>query len=107
GETQVMAYAAEGMENTFPTGTPATTAIFRGRGRQPLVDTPPVLSLNPAHNAKMVAERSRDTIDFLSPRIGPFPYSSLLITQMPGPDSQGWPGLIYLSSHVFLKPEQR
>lgn len=26
---------------------------------------------------------------------------------MPGPDSQGWPGLIFLSSHVFLTPAQR
>jgi hypothetical protein len=55
----------------------------------------------------MVAERSARTIDFLSQRFGPFPYSSLALTQMPGPDSQGWPGLVFLSSHVFLTPSER
>jgi hypothetical protein len=68
---------------------------------------PAPVPLDPARNASMVAERSARTIDFLSPKIGAFPYSSLSLTQIPGPDSQGWPGLVFLSSHVFLTPAER
>ena len=107
GPTQVMAYAAGGVERTFPAAPVTSTAVFLGRNRSPDAETIPRAALNPAQNARTVAEKARDTIDFLSPRLGAFPYSSLLITQMPGPDSQGWPGLVYLSSHVFLTPEQR
>ena len=31
----------------------------------------------------------------------------LRLTQMPGPLSQGWPGLIFLSSYSFLTPEDK
>jgi aminopeptidase N len=31
----------------------------------------------------------------------------LAVTQMPGPLSQGWPGLIFLSSYAFLNAEER
>src|SRR5205814_9667110 len=37
----------------------------------------------------------------------PFPYSSLALTQMPGNFSQGWPGLVFLSSYVFVPEQQR
>lgn len=107
GDTQVMAYATTGVENTFPSAQPEPMIIARERGRPPTLDLPPATKLNPANNAKEVAERARDTIDFLTPRIGRFPYSALAMTQMPGPDSQGWPGLVFLSSHVFLTPAQR
>ena len=38
---------------------------------------------------------------------GPYPFSSLALTQRPGTDSQGWPGMIFLSSYVYLTPAQR
>jgi hypothetical protein len=64
-------------------------------------------SPTPAGNAQMVANNAASTVEFLSARLGRFPYSYLALTQMPGPASQGWPGLIYLSSYVFLSPEER
>src|SRR5215831_18255511 len=66
---------------------------------------PPVLS--PAKNAQPVADQSARAIDFFVQRFGPFPYSSLKLTQMPGDLSQGWPGLVFLSSYVFLTPEEK
>ena len=39
--------------------------------------------------------------------LGPYPYSTLALTQRPGMESQGWPGLIFLSSYVYLTPEER
>src|SRR5207244_9057522 len=44
---------------------------------------------------------------WLTKHLGPFPYASLSLTQMPGRMSQGWPGLIYLSSYVFMTGDQR
>ena len=43
----------------------------------------------------------------LRSRFGPYPYSSLALTQMPGDVSQGWPSLIFLSSFSFLTPQEK
>ena len=42
-----------------------------------------------------------------SQMLGPYPYSTLSLTQRPGMESQGWPGLIFLSSYVYLTAEER
>ena len=34
-------------------------------------------------------------------------YGYLALTQMPGNFSQGWPGLVFLSSYVFVPEQQR
>src|SRR5205085_4886685 len=61
----------------------------------------------PAMHAQTVAQQSAKAIDWMAKRLGPFPYGSLSLTQMPGKTSQGWPGLIYLSSYVFMTTDQR
>ena len=61
---------------------------------------------SPAENAQMVGATSAKALDFYQQRFGPFPYSQLALTQFPGPVSQGWPGLIFLSSYAFLTPQQ-
>src|SRR5207253_10182275 len=48
--------------------------------------------LNPSQQVKPLTQRAADTINFISTRIGPFPFPSLALTQMPGSSSQGWPG---------------
>jgi hypothetical protein len=54
-----------------------------------------------------VASEAAATIEYFEPRIGPYPFGTLSLTQMPGDYSQGWPGLIFLSSYVFVpKPER-
>ncbi len=69
----------------------------------PLPETPP----DPSRQAQNVADSAARTVDWLSRRLGPFPYSSLSLTQLPGAVSQGWPGLVFLSSYVFLTREER
>ncbi len=109
GSVTVEAYAGSGMERTFPTPRAAeeipTLPIRPDMRPKPL----PVLPLtpSPAHNAQLVADESARAIDFYSRRFGPYPYDSLALTQMPGEASQGWPGLIYLSSFSFLTKEQK
>jgi peptidase M1-like protein len=115
GNVVVNTYAAAGVEHTFPrpplppiplTGTPGISpAEQMPRQSVPLISPPPAPS--PARYAEAVAQEAAHTIEFLSPRLGPFPYSSLALTQMPGNTSQGWPGLIFLSSFAFLSPHER
>jgi hypothetical protein len=62
---------------------------------------------SPARNAAAVAEFTARAIRYYADRFGPFPYSKLALTQLPGRESQGWPGLIFLSSYAFLTREER
>jgi hypothetical protein len=68
-----------------------------------MVPVPP----SPARNALHVAEATAQALQYYSRRFGPFPYSHLALTQMPGPESQGWPGLVFLSSYAFLSEQER
>jgi hypothetical protein len=107
GAVQVDTYAAHAMESAFPQRKALVIPRPNPRAREPLpleVTLPPP---DPAASAHLVAERAAHTIEFLSKRIAPFPYSSLTISQMPGPSSQGWPGLVFLSSYAFLPASGR
>jgi Peptidase family M1 domain len=61
---------------------------------------------SPARNVQAVADRAAEAVTFFSERFGAYPYGSLALTQSPGPTSQGWPGLVFLSGYAFLSPEQ-
>jgi len=54
-----------------------------------------------------IAQRSAEAIEKYEHWFGPYPYQSLTLTQMPGPMSQGWPTLVYLSSMAYLSDEER
>jgi len=58
-------------------------------------------------NEVTVAESAARAIQYYAERFGPFPYSHLALTQIPGGDSQGWPGLVFLSSYAFLDQQER
>ena len=63
---------------------------------------------NPAIGGAQLAVQAADTIASLAKMFGrPYPFSSLALTQRPGMESQGWPGMIFLSSYVYLTPAQR
>ncbi|MCI0352504.1 MAG: hypothetical protein L0Z53_24055, partial [Acidobacteriales bacterium] len=104
----VETYASRGVELALQPPPPrADPIIIPGvagrRERFPLgtVPAPPMLP-SPAKSIKSLAQRAASTIDYLGERLGPFPYSTLALTQMPGGESQGWPGLVFLSSYAFL-----
>ncbi len=110
GAVTVETYAARGVEKTFPKAAEQVVEIphpsARG-GKQsiPIVVAQPPPS--PARNAKAVADTAARAVNFYAQQFGAYPYSSLEITQMPGMVSQGWPGLIFLSTYAFLTPEER
>jgi hypothetical protein len=108
GETVVEVFAARGVESSFPeTASKPVAPLPLPRRRPNMIAPPPPPPPTPAAEAQAVAQRSTRALEFLSRHLGPFPFSSLAVTQMPGPISQGWPGLVFLSSYAFLTPEER
>jgi len=112
GASVVESYASRSVENSFPVRSEVIPApnlpIWNGRQAQHRLNVAPVPSTpTPSNLALKVARNSAKTIDYLSSKLGPFPYSSLALTQMPGNYSQGWPGLVFLSSYVFVPEQQR
>ena len=110
GKVEVDTYAASGVEDTFPQGAPATViqsvpGLITLPSQTHISAPPPPPS--PARTAQMVADDSAAAVRFFSSRFGPYPYQTLELTQMPGRMSQGWPGLIFLSSYAFLTPEEK
>lgn len=107
-DVTVDVYATNAVERSFP--RPKAEVVVPDPG---ISNVPPTsvivnpLPPSPARNAQMVAATSAHAIEIFSHRFGPYPYGELSLTQMPGNLSQGWPGLIFLSSFSFLTPEER
>ncbi len=113
GNILVEAYGTEEVEKSFPKAQPEVIeqppfpGAFSPRSRSlaPIVVAPPPPS--PAHDVQAVADRAAKAIGSFSQWFGPYPYGSLALTQMPGKLSQGWPGLVFLSSFAFLSPQEQ
>ena len=107
GSIPVETYAASGVERDFPTPKigviEPVPAYPTGRRQQLIVPSHP----SPVRTEVTVGENAAHAIRYYADRFGPYPYSHLALTQMPGRDSQGWPGLVFLSSYAFLDREQR
>ena len=110
GSVLVAAYGTLGVERSFPKA-PAEmvqqSPTFPGPGRSSamVLAAPPAPS--PARNAQAVADKGARAISSFSQWFGPYPFGSLSLTQMPGDLSQGWPGLVFLSSYAFLSPQEQ
>ena len=108
GNINVEAYATVGMERDFATPRPSfDTEPELSRRKIPSLPAITVSPPSPAHNAMAVAETAAQAIRYYSDHFGPYPYSKLALTQLPGRESQGWPGLVFLSSYAFLTAEER
>jgi hypothetical protein len=117
GTVTVSTYATVNVERGFPGTTdiadsvippvPAPgSAVPRGGLRSfPMISVPQIPS--PAVNTQAVGAASAKAIEFYERYFGPYPYDELDITQMPGTVSQGWPGLIFLSTYSFLTQEEK
>lgn len=117
GDVVVTTYATATVERGFPgTIDLAESAIPVVPGQRgsltpggahsfPVIHAPEVPS--PAVNTPAVGAAAAAAIEFYEHNFGPYPYGELSITQMPGAVSQGWPGLIFLSSFSFLTPEEK
>jgi Peptidase family M1 domain len=107
GTVPVETYATYNVEGTFP--TPSIQEL-EPMPVPALHEAPRVIEPqrpSPARNEVTVGESAAQAIRYYSDRFGPYPYSKLALTQMPGPESQGWPSLVFLSSFAFLTPLER
>ncbi|HEU5402577.1 MAG TPA: M1 family aminopeptidase [Terriglobales bacterium] len=111
GNVEVDAYASSSLESELANQT-ATTIILKPPPKltpespETVIVAPP-LTINPAESGGSMAERCAKAIDAYSQWFGPYPYSSLAVTQFPSRSAQGWPGLIFLSSAAWLPPEEQ
>ena len=64
-------------------------------------------SPNPALMLANVADLAAETISRFEEVFGPLETRRLAVTQVPGHFGQGWPGLVYLPTMVFLPKSQR
>lgn len=76
----------------------------------PAINAPPEIAPEPpaprpAAVLKQLGGQVLDSIHFFERFNGPFPFAQLEVSQIPGSFGQGWPGLLYLSTLVFLPPE--
>jgi hypothetical protein len=110
GNVTVEAFATAGVERTFPQTPSHVIQMESPQHRTPLPQIPDILIAppppSPARNATAVAEAAARAIHSYAERFGPFPYSQLALTQLPGQESQGWPGLVFLSSYAFLTRQE-
>jgi hypothetical protein len=110
GGVTVEAYGTLGVERSFPKA-PAQVMheqpSFPGSRTTSTVVMPPPPPPSPARNAQVVADKAARAVGSYSQWFGPYPQGSLALTQMPGDLSQGWPGLVFLSSYAFLSPQEQ
>jgi len=104
GNVTVEAYATQELGLAAPKKTAAVP------GKDLPTSSPPIPQFfspsSPAKTVQAVANRAADAVSFFADRFGEFPYSSLALTQAPGPLSQGWPGLVFLSGYAFLSGDE-
>jgi len=107
GNVQIETYATAGVERDFPNGH---IQVLDPDPLNPTTRGAPVLlpvRPSPVQTEVTVGQAAARAIQYYAERFGAYPYSRLALTQMPGRDSQGWPGLIFLSSYAFLDQQQR
>ena len=107
GDVQVETYATETVERDFPRPQIQVIEPMRPNPTQHLPRLVLPSQPKPVLNEVTVGEAAARAVQYFSDRFGPFPYSHLALTQMPGRESQGWPGLVFLSSYAFLAPPER
>ena len=109
GTIEVAAYAARGSNSqrtSSDANTPSPPLLSpHAPGTVEPVPMPPPLQ-DPASTGQSLAERAAETLASLSQMLGPYPYSTLSLTENPSVESQGWPSLIFLSSYAYLQPTQ-
>ena len=108
GNVSVETYATSNVERGFPIPEKdiGPIPVPAKDGRLPLA-LPEPGAPSPSQNTQMVGATAARAVEFYQQRFGSFPYSELALTQFPGQVSQGWPGLVFLSSYAFLSPRER
>jgi hypothetical protein len=107
GSITVDTFATAAVEQSLALRPPTQHTTARRTNPGDILVVLPPDKLDPSQGAQTVADTVGKAVARFSQWYGPYPYSSLSLTQFPAALSQGWPGLIFLASSSFLTPEQR
>ncbi len=64
-------------------------------------------SPNPISRLSVLAENVANAFDYMRAEFGPPPIKTLTVAPIPGAFGQGFPGLVYLSTIAYLRPDER
>ncbi|MFZ0914161.1 MAG: M1 family aminopeptidase [Candidatus Korobacteraceae bacterium] len=109
GDVEVNAYSARGgiIKIMPPSGMVATSPGPESLLASRTSGMKPEPFPSAASRGQSLADSAAETLTALSQMLGAYPFSTLSLAENPSTDSQGWPGLVFLSSYVYLSPEQR
>jgi Peptidase family M1 domain len=115
GNTRIEVYAFPGVEapleqkmEQVQTDTAIINLPKTGHGIPPVYVPPrPTDQLRPADLLAQVTQAAQDAVQRFTQLFGPFPFSRLAVSQIPGDFGQGWPELVYLPTLSFLSRYQR
>ena len=110
GAVPVEVYASQGVEASLKVNPEMIIAPSSGRitpmEGSSVIEQHVAQQPEPSREAQVLGSHVEKGLETLSQESGPYPYQSLVLSQMPGSVSEGWPGLIFLSSYAFLTPEE-
>jgi hypothetical protein len=90
---------------------PMLRRVWDPASRRTVVITVPVEVVSPpagpTAQLKELASEIATAFEFMAGRFGPPPLRSLTVSPIPGAFGQGFPGLLYLSTLFYLRPEDR
>jgi hypothetical protein len=67
----------------------------------------PAPSPNPPDRLRQLASEIGGAFEFMTARFGPPPVRTLTVSPIPGSTGQGFPGLVYLPTALYVSPDQR
>ena len=92
----------------MPQAAPTFPRRRAGDPQQGLVlDAPPPPQANANERAERLAGEIMEVFGFFRDKFGPAPVPQLEVSPVPGTFGQGFPGMIYLSTLTYLKPDER
>ena len=100
GKPEIQLYANQQLEQSIAN-------LLQQNAGHPLVPLPRFLRPlpTPAAVLKDLGKNLQDSVRYYERLNGPFPFPELDVSQIPGTFGQGWPGLLYLTTFVFLPPQ--
>jgi len=107
GNIPVQAYGTKGVENRFPKRPRRKSALRPIPAGERSVRSPSLRRRRRRPRCSGRGQQGSPGNRELLAVVWPLSYGSLALTQMPGNLSQGWPGLVFLSSFAFLSPQEQ
>jgi len=100
GKPEIQLFANQQLEQSI-------ASLLQQNAGRPLLPLPRFLRPlpTPAAVLKDLGKNLLDSVRYYERLNGPFPFPELDVSQIPGTFGQGWPGLLYLTTFVFLPPQ--